>query len=535
MEGRTVVTAPKEGWAYELKKAEGAAKKDARNAAKQLRVAKAAHALRQWKKCKTVAQLGLLFEPQKKDRKQLRTYLNAAKAELAIYSGVDQQWFQKEVIENVMSGGNLDEVAVSLPEFTNLNILQCAAIIGDVRMLDSLVSLGAALDYPVLDINDPNKPPSPAPAGSTALVLVCAALAIVGHTTTRHASSSGNLHPGTYVCAIRLVMLGANYKSKLQLPPRSLNEPHMVTVYRKHGLNGMTAQELAMRSGQANLINAMERMESEENKIALTQCRCGSQLPWKQCHSGRLHGESPFYVQGEEGFLHWRYSPLAPCPCKLSTKTYFDCCWKQTSNPTYQVDSSGEFFFHRVARLSGVTESYIEMRREEIEANGEDPNAELFPFESKEDARAQTANFIRAAGSNILQEIASSIGPMCQIGTWDPYVYAGCVERLDDCFLWDDCHWKLDKTELLQRTKEWNTALEQYCNDIGLTGKERASILTRHTASPLAPCANPSCSEVEKKVKEFRRAACCKCVAYCSSACQRQHWKQDHKQKCSKK
>jgi hypothetical protein len=52
-------------------------------------------------------------------------------------------------------------------------------------------------------------------------------------------------------------------------------------------------------------------------------------------------------------------------------------------------------------------------------------------------------------------------------------VYAGVVDRIDDCFTWNDLHWRLDKVELLQRKKKWNEALGKYCDDMGLTGAER--------------------------------------------------------------
>lgn len=99
---------------------------------------------------------------------------------------------------------------------------------------------------------------------------------------------------------------------------------------------------------------------------------------------------------------------------------------------------------------------------------------------------------------------------------WDSEVVAGVMDRLDSPFRWIDIHWRLEKAELLPQVKEWNTALEQYCNDEGLSGPERAAVVAKHTASPFAPCANPACSNVEKKVKECKRCSTCKSVAYVS-------------------
>jgi hypothetical protein len=50
-------------------------------------------------------------------------------------------------------------------------------------------------------------------------------------------------------------------------------------------------------------------------------------------------------------------------------------------------------------------------------------------------------------------------GRRCGVKDWDPMVYAG-VDRIDDSSVWNDLHWRLDKVELLQRTKEWNERLK---------------------------------------------------------------------------
>jgi hypothetical protein len=50
-------------------------------------------------------------------------------------------------------------------------------------------------------------------------------------------------------------------------------------------------------------------------------------------------------------------------------------------------------------------------------------------------------------------------------------------------YMWNDLLWRLDKAELLERTREWNEALEKYCNDMGLTGAERATVVQKHTAN----------------------------------------------------
>mmetsp|Transcript_1938 Transcript_1938/g.2863 ORF Transcript_1938/g.2863 Transcript_1938/m.2863 type:complete len:100 (+) Transcript_1938:990-1289(+) len=90
----------------------------------------------------------------------------------------------------------------------------------------------------------------------------------------------------------------------------------------------------------------------------------------------------------------------------------------------------------------------------------------------------------------------------------------------------------LEKSELLVRVREWNEALESYCNDNNLTGEIRRDVCERHRASPFAPCGHRSCQEKEKKVKGFRNCSRCKRIAYCSKECQRADWKR-HKEECA--
>ncbi len=111
-------------------------------------------------------------------------------------------------------------------------------------------------------------------------------------------------------------------------------------------------------------------------------------------------------------------------------------------------------------------------------------------------------------------------------------VYVGVVDRIDDVFVWNDLHWRLDKVQLLQRNKVWNEALEEYCDDMGLTGAEREAVVQKHTANPCAPCSNPSCKKWETEAKEFKSCSACKAVAYCSRDCQKKGWKAQHKSTC---
>jgi len=105
--------------------------------------------------------------------------------------------------------------------------------------------------------------------------------------------------------------------------------------------------------------------------------------------------------------------------------------------------------------------------------------------------------------------------PKSNFEQWDLFVYAGIVERIDNYFLWIDTHWRVGKHDLLSRVKDWNEALEKYCDDNVIRGDERDGIIKVHKASALAPCANVNCNNVEERVKQYATCAC-KTVGYCS-------------------
>jgi hypothetical protein len=145
---------------------------------------------------------------------------------------------------------------------------------------------------------------------------------------------------------------------------------------------------------------------------------------------------------------------------------------------------------------------------------------------TSEEYRTAQTDLIRSEGLTWLDDFN---GRRCGVKDWDPMIYVGVVDRIDNCFTWNDVHWQLDKVELLQRTKEWNGALEKYCNDTGLNGAEREAIIQKHTANPCAPCSNLSCNNWETEPKEFQKCSGCKAVAYCSRDCQKKDWKVQHK------
>jgi hypothetical protein len=334
-------------------------------------------------------------------------------------------------------------------------------------------------------------------------------------------------------CAIRLVHLGANCKAKLRIPAQRRNAPanpkDLVTTFRALDLDGKTAKQLASISGRRELIRDIELMQKTEN-VHLTQCRCGSRLPWNQCHGAPVPGQSNLYIEGDNGHLHFRYSPKARCPCKLTKKEHYKCCWF-TSTPFYKNDTSGNLE-RRIPAPFGrpTTQALLDLQHVRL-------SEIIFPFLSRgttytdliKEYRTTQTDLIRSEGLTLLDDFN---GRRCGVKDWDPMVYAGVVDRSDNCFTWNDLHWRLTKAELLQRTKLWNEALTKYCDDMCLTGAEREAVIQRHTANQCAPCSNPSCNNWEKEPKEFKACSRCKAVAYCSRDCQKKDWKAQHKSTC---
>jgi hypothetical protein len=524
---------PKNGWVQELADAESAAKRS-RSVGAQLRLAIAAYKLRDFKRLESTANLGLALDPSDSEKKLLKEYVEKSKEQYEIR--VDCDTFQQLRRHNV--DYDIFKIASKAVMFTNLNILQFAVISGDVTVMEEVVARGAALDFPVSDKNAPDIPPAPAPPGSTALLLACALIALYGEMERCNPMLCG-IAPAAFFetldrcceCAIRLVYLGADCQVKLQLPTQRPNAPlnpdDPVVKFRAFELDGKTVQQLAGISRRPELIRAIELMQKTEN-VHLTQCRCGSRLPWSQCHGAPVPGQSDLYTQANKGRLRWRYSPKATCPCTLTNKEHYDCCWF-TATPCYQDDTSGVLVSVVKTRVDKSTEEMFHLFQQSRIAQGMNPNG-ISPQEMTA-FRTVNASVIRSGG---LQVFPDCNGRPCGVKAWDPMVYAGVMDRMNtpSLFMWNDLHWQLDKVELLQRTKEWNEALEKYCNDMGLTGAEREAVSKKHTANPCAPCANIACSKRETEAKGFKACSRCKTVAYCSRDCQKKDWKAQHKSFC---
>lgn len=147
------------------------------------------------KKCKKAAEVGLSLAAagggdenedaaaeEERYKQELTECLRTALTELAVQSLVDDDpQFAREVVPSVMNG----DIGIDLylmysgnPCYTNTNWIQYAAARGDVRLLEAVVALGAALDYPVNNAHHSTKLHVPAPSGSTALVLAMASVAM---------------------------------------------------------------------------------------------------------------------------------------------------------------------------------------------------------------------------------------------------------------------------------------------------------------------------------------------------------------------
>lgn len=269
----------------------------------------------------------------------------------------------------------------------------------------------------------------------------------------------------------------------------------------------------------------MKNFKSHADKIRLVHCRCGSRLPWKECHAA--FGSIPHYHYNESEILCWRYSPFG-CDCGNNEKykKHFKCCWQDQS--TYHDDSTGRLFGRGITIVDNDNDRSLYKTLKKL-VEGKGPNEKIFPSRSREEMMSFLRRMPMKVGLQCIDPDGISV-----IQNWDTEVNVSIVERIgEDWFEWNDLHWFIPKSELIQRTKEWNEALLKYCDDKSLTGIEREEAVRIYTASPLAPCANPTCNEIEVDVKNFAKCSRCRRVAYCSKGCQAKHWKSTHKKNCT--
>eukprot|EP00978_Attheya_sp_CCMP212_P028951 scaffold101273_cov43-Attheya_sp.AAC.1 len=550
---KLILPTPEMGWGQELVDAERAFKHDKTSVKCAIRLAHAHRTMRHWEELKHVSKAGLsissaaaaavsvsdsVSDIDTQQREQLKECLMDAEYHLSIQTIInddEDKGMFKTMLQNAKHGKlDLDTCLIDHDNFSDLNALQYAAIMGDVRFLETLISLGAAIDY-----TENNKGPGKSaksnsnskqetkPVGATALTLAVMSLACDRIASKRFGLSSGGAMDGIRACAVTLVRLGAKVDVTLRLS-NSKNQMSEISVLAKElKIVNKTVKEMAVLSEEKELIDAIEEMEtSDEERIKLAYCRCGSRLPWSQCHYSEKRNDHPYHTEGKckKQRSDFRFSPVGPCQCQNTKKEYFRCCWDDT-RVYFMCDTTGEIhgYMKMPTNPMMTAAASILQKRDNAGANTllEDMVAGQGSV-SGDQRRAQVCEMLRDGG---FQMMTSMDSPKSKLREWDGEVYAGVVERLDDWFMWKDVHYILAKPELLKRTKEWNDALEQYCDDVGLTGQVRRQVIEQHTANPLAPCANPSCNNFEEKVKSFPQCSRCKSVAYCSSQCQKEHWK----------
>ena len=427
----------------------------------------------------------------------------------------------------------------------NLNVLQVATLEGDIRLVEGIVAIGAALDFPVLAGFHPNMPRGTlvhgvpvqrAPDGATALLLVCLNFAMYSSLSSIQLLSFPPAILGASYkiaeCAAYLVELGADTSVRLSLPSNPAPMGTFDSEYLRRGFGGKSCLELislcASFPPAAPLIAAISRVNFPPSPFL---CRCGSHLPWLSCHSHpSLVASTPISEQNTGSTsCSFRYSPLAPCPCKHNKKTYMDCCWLGDARPMYQNDKTGELFHvHKLAVTEAVARQLAEGMQAEIHARGAKPDDKVFTPGLPNEYQKHFCRMIREYG---FVEMGGFLPGFRPRSTWKEDVYAGCVERLADYFVWDDYHYGVNGAELESRVRDWNEALDKYCDDEGIEGKEREKVVKDHLALPFAPCGNMECAVVETTLKEFARCGSCKRISYCSPNCQKTHWKH-HKPSC---
>eukprot|EP00814_Leptocylindrus_danicus_P019389 CAMPEP_0116010476 /NCGR_PEP_ID=MMETSP0321-20121206/4022_1 /TAXON_ID=163516 /ORGANISM="Leptocylindrus danicus var. danicus, Strain B650" /LENGTH=575 /DNA_ID=CAMNT_0003479579 /DNA_START=38 /DNA_END=1766 /DNA_ORIENTATION=+ len=546
---------PEHGWVIELqdakkaaKKAKGSAKDDDDNALQilaQFRVARAYHKLRQYKACKAASSLCLALKPHVEHKKLLMKFRSDADAYLNKDPVLQFDNDLKKTHADFMAGRReVNGVLSPHSIIRNTNRLQACAIMGDVQNLEIAIKYGAALDFPFFSqkwldqvYRSGGKErfgylKEVVPSDNTALLLVCALLCQTQvNLETKLIVMNEDLREtveNLVECAEVLIMLGADVKRKLRLHPRNDDvDDLLITNFHQRDFGGKSVIELVERSRQPRLAKAIRAMMTDDLKIANAYCRCGSRLRWRDCHAGGPDEEDSHHTTSFKGKLCFRYSPMARCPCDLTEKPYFDCCW----NSGKRIHCFDDTTTYKEPKMRCETgEKVLNMVNTMRSTKGGGVFwSKIFEHVGK----GGWLEMVKISWDAIYLHLTKEEREKSLIDTYDRKVYIGVLERLETPRVWSGVHWNTGESELLEEVKNWNEALERYCDDQGLNGEARRTIVKRHAASPLAPCGCYSCNKVEKKVKSLRLCSRCKAIAYCDRNCQKEDWRR-HKLVCGK-
>ncbi|XRB02049.1 hypothetical protein NFJ02_13g14030 [Pycnococcus provasolii] len=473
------------------------------------------------------------------------------------------------VRENETTGGRESR------SYVNLNMIQKAAVECNAELVELAARLGGAIDYPSLDLT--KLPPEArntngmlAPPGATALIIACSLRVFTKKMVDeqhglrgvpRHlAVSTRDTHAKCLRVVEVLLHLGASPTAKARGEGRG--DPRIQFIQRDKN-----CYEIARAAGDDKLLELLEKFSQNCDRPE-RWCRCGSHKPFSKCHGANLTDTQRYdrkdgtrridgSVHSDNGELPaMRYSPFAPCVCGKSDSTskrptYFHCCWekddkwmkddtgrlygKQVIQAGSQMLQDGFLHMHSLQEALGVADGPMFQKHDPVTQL---PTGQPMDMTDIVDQNQMMCSMYRESGWSFLtamlgEEEGSRMLAKAGMLSRDPDVYADVIEKMSEqlgpgqVFQWrDDMHWQLPKAEMRTRVDQWNAALAEVAREKQLS----QDVVQRNAASMAAPCANPICTVLSKKVK-----SCGKCgrVAYCSRDCQIQHWKEGgHKAQC---
>jgi len=234
-------------------------------------------------------------------------------------------------------------------------------------------------------------------------------------------------------------------------------------------------------------------------------------------------GVNQKFVSGKvlQDKTEWKLNDLCPCD---SNKLYRKCCKRR--NVVWYQDENGDPYQIRTMPIPDGTGDMFERLKEKAKKLNPTgwKNERLFGDINEEQMVLFTS---RLLGS------LSGLGPE----NIDP-CYIFCYEETHFCAK----YWErmIPKNECKLRKLEWNEAVEHYIEKQTGVGKDtrdpdviRKLNCISYRGGPLYRACY-YCQKVEKEQNEYKRCADCDIACYCSTKCQKKHWKKQHKKDCKK-